>query len=308
MGEVYRGDRRLSRDVALKVLPSSVAQDPFRVSRFEREARALAALSHPNILTVFDTSEQEGLAYVVTELLEGESLRQRIAHERLPWRRATEIAAAIADSLSVAHGKGIVHRDLKPENVFVTADGRVKVLDFGLARIEATIDAVGTSAPTQAPPSPATEAGAVLGTVGYMSPEQVRGEPAGARSDLFALGLVLYEMLSGRRAFARETAAETMTAILREPAPEVRLPGSDAPPELGRIVAHCLEKAPGPANASSRRVTSPSPCGRPSRDGPPTSVPSALPTADLAVSARRSPSSPSPTSAPTATRSGSATA
>jgi serine/threonine protein kinase/tetratricopeptide (TPR) repeat protein len=244
MGEVYRArDTRLGRDVAVKVLPESVARDPVRVSRFEREARALAALSHPDILSVFDTGRQDDVTYVVTELLEGETLRERISRERLPWRRAVEVAAAIADGLSAAHGKGVVHRDLKPENVFVATDGRVKVLDFGLARLGVAGADVEREEPTET--SPGTAAGTVLGTVGYMSPEQVRGQATDARSDLFALGLVLFEMLTGRRAFARETAAETMTAILREPAPEVSLSGSDAPPELGRTVAHCLEKASG---------------------------------------------------------------
>ena len=246
MGEVYRArDSRLGREVAVKVLPESVARDPARLSRFEREAQALAALSHPNILSVFDTGRHDDVTYVVTELLEGETLRERIARERLPWRKAVEIAAAIADGLSAAHGKGIVHRDLKPENVFVTADGRVKVLDFGLARVGAAGLDVESDAQTETSPSPGTAAGTVLGTVGYMSPEHVRGQPADARSDIFALGLVLFEMLAGRRAFSRETAAETMTAILREPAPELSLSGSDAPPELGRMLAHCLEKAPG---------------------------------------------------------------
>ncbi len=243
MGEVYRArDTRLGRDVAIKVLPAEVAADPERMARFECEARALASLSHPNILGIHDFGRDGGTAFAVTELLEGETLRQRLTRERLPWRRAVEIAAAVADGLAAAHGRGIVHRDLKPENLFLTSDGRVKVLDFGLARVR---DGPQAEMPTMTSPSPGTRAGAVLGTVGYMAPEQVRGEPADPRSDIFALGCVLHEMLSGRRAFQRETAVETMTAILREPAPEISASGVPVTPELDRILAHCLEKQPG---------------------------------------------------------------
>jgi len=257
MGEVYRArDTRLGRDVAIKVLPAEVAADPDRVARFEREAQVLAALSHPNILGIFDFGKEtlslrgaagpeaiptQEITYAVTELLEGETLRERLRRERLPWRKAVEIAAAIADGLAAAHGKGIIHRDLKPDNVFITSDGRVKILDFGLARL--TVSPL-AEAQTFTSPPPGTLAGAVLGTVGYMAPEQVRGEPADARSDIFALGCVLYEMLAGERAFKRDTTAETMTAILREPAPEVSTSGVVATPELNRIVAHCLEKQP----------------------------------------------------------------
>jgi len=257
MGEVWRArDERLGRDVAIKVLPAEVAADPDRVARFEREARVLAALSHPNILGIFDFGKEklslrgaEGpeaipsqeITYAVTELLEGETLRERLRRERLPWRKAVEIAAAMADGLAAAHGKGIIHRDLKPDNVFVTEDGRVKILDFGLARLAASPL---VEAQTFTSPPPGTLAGAVLGTVGFMAPEQVRGEPADARSDIFALGCVLYEMLSGERAFKRDTAAETMTAILREPAPEVSTSGVEATPELNRVLGRCLEKQP----------------------------------------------------------------
>jgi serine/threonine protein kinase/tetratricopeptide (TPR) repeat protein len=257
MGEVYRArDERLGRDVAIKVLPTEVSGDPDRLARFEREARALAALSHPNILAIFDFGKErlslrgaagpdaipsQEITYAVTELLEGETLRERLRQERLPWRKGVEIAAAIADGLAAAHGKGIIHRDLKPDNVFVTSDGRVKILDFGLARLAVSPLA---EAQTFTSPPPGTLVGAVLGTVGYMAPEQVRGEPADARSDIFALGCVLYEMLSGERAFKRDTAAETMTAILREPAPEVSVSGIAATPELNRIVGHSLEKQP----------------------------------------------------------------
>ena len=243
MGEIYRAeDTNLSRQVAIKVLPDEFAHDAERLARFEREARALAALSHPNILAIFDFGKEAGITYAVTELLEGETLRQRLVRERLPWRKAIEVAAAVADGLAAAHGKGIIHRDIKPENVFITGDGRVKVLDFGLARLQ-PLPAWGEA--TTALSDPGTAAGTVLGTVGYMAPEQVRGQPADARSDIFTLGCLLYEMLAGKRAFARETAAETMTAILKDPAPEVSVSGIEATPELNRIIGHCLEKNPG---------------------------------------------------------------
>jgi Tol biopolymer transport system component len=241
MGEVYRAtDTRLGRDVALKLLPRAFASDPDRVARFEREARAVAGLSHPNILALFDVGTHDGTVYAVTELLEGETLRARLAGGPLPARKATDYAAQAARGLAAAHDKGIVHRDLKPENLFVTGDGRVKVLDFGLARFQAPAGAEDTRSPTLARP---TDAGSVLGTVGYMSPEQVRGEPVDTRSDIFSLGCVLYEMLSGRRAFLHETAAETMTAILREDPPE--LAGARVSPALERVIRRCLEKKPG---------------------------------------------------------------
>jgi serine/threonine protein kinase len=242
MGEVYRArDERLGRDVAIKLLPKTVADDPDRLARFEREARALAALSHPNILAIFDFGTEGGVTYAVTELLEGETLRQRFEHERLPWRRSVEISAAVAEGLAAAHGKGIVHRDIKPENIFITADGRVKVLDFGLARVEQAVRAAEGTTVTD----PGTAIGTVLGTVGYMAPEQVRGQAADARSDIFTLGCLLYEMLAGKRAFARETTTETMAAILKDPAPEVSVSGVEVTPELNRILTHCLEKNPG---------------------------------------------------------------
>jgi eukaryotic-like serine/threonine-protein kinase len=243
MGEVYRAeDTNLSRQVAIKVLPDEFAHDAERLARFEREARALAALSHPNILAIFDFYKEAGITYTVTELLEGETLRQRLTRERLPWRKAIEVAAGVADGLAAAHRKGIVHRDIKPENVFITSDGRVKVLDFGLARLQ-PLPMWGEA--TTALSDPGTAAGTVLGTVGYMAPEQVRGQAADARSDIFTLGCLLYEMLAGKRAFARETAAETMTAILKDPAPDVSVSGVEATPELNRIIGHCLEKNPG---------------------------------------------------------------
>jgi eukaryotic-like serine/threonine-protein kinase len=240
MGEVYRArDTRLARDVAVKVLPSEVAQDPDRRARFEREARAVAALSHPNILAIHDVGTHDGTAYAVTELLEGETLRQRIAGGALPLRKAAEIAIQIASGLAAAHQKGIVHRDLKPENVFVTRDGQVKILDFGLAALVATAADSVRDSPTTVP---GTEPGVLLGTVGYMSPEQVRGTRIDHRTDIFALGAVLYEMLTGRRAFQRETAAETMTAILKDDVPELSATGRNVPAPLDRIVRRCLEK------------------------------------------------------------------
>jgi eukaryotic-like serine/threonine-protein kinase len=242
MGEVYRArDERLGRDVAVKVLPEGLARDPERLERFEREARALARLSHPAILSIFDFGKEGEITYAVTELLEGETLRERLGHERLSWRRAVEIATIIADGLASAHTAGIVHRDLKPENIFLTRDGRVKILDFGLARVEPIY---GVERETLAPMPTSTLPGTVLGTVGYMAPEQVRGEPADARSDIFALGCMLYEMLTGKRAFKRDTAAETMTAILKDPAPEMSLSDTDVSSELDCVVGHCLEKNP----------------------------------------------------------------
>ncbi len=242
MGEVYRArDHRLGRDVAIKVLPAGVARDPDRLARFEREARALAALSHPNILVIHDFAREGDITYVVTELLEGETLRHRVGEGALPWRQAVETGAAIADALSAAHAAGIVHRDLKPENVFLTRDGRVKVLDFGLAKVQPAPPA---EADTVTSPPQGTVVGAVLGTVGYMSPEQVRGEPADPRSDIFAFGCVLYEMLTGRRAFGGAATVEVLSAILKEQPQEITLTHPEVNPELDRIVSHCLEKAP----------------------------------------------------------------
>jgi eukaryotic-like serine/threonine-protein kinase len=239
MGEVYRArDTRLGRDVAIKVLPDLFAADPERVARFEREAQAVAALSHPNILAIHDYGIEGTRAYAVMELLDGETLRDQLADGALPPRKAIEYGVQIARGLAAAHDKGIVHRDLKPENIVVTSDGLVKILDFGLAR-QAPLEVVGASVATY---QQDTAPGSVLGTVGYMSPEQVRGEPVDARSDLFAFGSVLFEMLTGRRAFQRDTAAETMTAILREDPPELAPSRGDLPPALDRIVRHCLEK------------------------------------------------------------------
>jgi TolB-like protein len=251
MGEVYRArDERLDRDVAVKVLPERVASDPERLARFEREAKALARIEHPNILSIHDFgSEAAGpgstgpvTAYAVTELLTGETLRARMSRERLSWRRAAEIAASVADGLAAAHDQGIVHRDIKPENLYLTADGRVKILDFGLAASGAVADSAAETAPAGAK---LTSPGDLLGTVGYMAPEQVQGSATDARADIFALGCVLYEMVTGRRAFAGATVTETLTAILTAPVAEVSASGTDAPPELGRIIARSLEKQPG---------------------------------------------------------------
>ena len=248
MGEVYRArDPRLGRDVAIKVLPQHLANDPDALARFEREARAIAALSHPNILAIYDVGSDRGLTYAVMELLEGETLRSRLARGALPWRDAAEIGAAIADGLSTAHAKGIVHRDLKPDNIFLTTDGRTKVLDFGLASHALTgLSETETIAPTR------TEPGTVMGTVGYMSPEQVRGQVASAPSDMFSLGCVLYEMVAGRRAFSRETAAQTMTAILEQSPPPLSQPDAVVPSDLDRLITRCLEKIPDQRMQSAR--------------------------------------------------------
>ena len=242
MGEVYRArDTRLGREVAVKVLPPGFSKDADRLIRFEREARAASALNHPNILTVHDVGTQDGAPYVVSELLEGETLRERLSSGALSSRRAVDYATQIARGLAAAHEKGIVHRDLKPENLFVTKDGRVKILDFGLAKL--TRPETGgptTKAPTQ---TAGTEPGIVMGTVGYMSPEQVRGEAADQISDIFSLGAVLYEMLTGRRAFRGASAIETLNAILKEEPPEVSQTGRDVSPSLERITRRCLEKS-----------------------------------------------------------------
>ena len=241
MGEVYRArDTRLNREVAIKVLPAAFARDPDRLRRFQQEAQAVAALNHPNILAIHDFGEHEGSPYIVTEFLEGETLRSRLGSGPLPLRKATELAEQIARGLAAAHDKGIVHRDLKPENIFVTRDGRLKILDFGLAKMISPE----TATPDAATLASQTEPGMVLGTVGYMSPEQVKGLAADHRSDLFNLGAILYEMLSGKRAFQKATSAETMSAILKEDPAEFKESGRNIPAALDRIVEHCLEKNP----------------------------------------------------------------
>jgi TolB-like protein/Flp pilus assembly protein TadD len=244
MGEVYRAsDVRLGRDVAIKVLPERFLQDRQALARFERETRALAALSHPNVLAIFDVGSSGPVGYAVTELLEGETLRIHIEQAPIPWRRAVEIAVAIADGLAAAHAKGLIHRDLKPENVYITSDGGVKILDFGLARFDVT-------APAEATISGATAVGAVMGTPGYMSPEQIRGKLAGPSTDIFSLVCVLYEMIAGRPPFAGPSVAERIAATVTDEPPRI----DGIPMELERSIAHCLEKRPNDRFDSARDV------------------------------------------------------
>ncbi len=243
MGEVYRAtDTRLARDVAVKVLPAALTKDKDRLWRFEQEAKTVAALNHPNILGIHDIGTYEGSPFLVSELLEGDTLRQKIDAGPIATRRAIEYALGIAQGLAAAHDKGIVHRDLKPENVFITRDGRVKILDFGLAKLTRAEGSMET-ATTMTMASPSTIPGVVMGTVGYMSPEQVRGEVSDGRSDIFSFGAVLYEMLTGTRAFKRDTVAETMTAILKEEPPDLLETGWQGPIGLQRILSRCVEKS-----------------------------------------------------------------
>jgi serine/threonine protein kinase/Tol biopolymer transport system component len=237
MGQVYRAhDSRLGRDVAIKVLPCSLSADSDRLRRFEQEARAAAALNHPNILAVFQMGTYEGAPYLVSELLEGETLREQIKRGRLSVGRAIEYGEQIARGLAAAHEKCIVHRDLKPENLFVTKDGRLKILDFGLAKL--------TEPQSDSERPEGTETGVVMGTVGYMSPEQVRGQSADYRTDIFALGVILYEMLTGKRPFQKPTSADTMSAILKEDPPAISQVNRDVPAALQRVIHRCLEKNP----------------------------------------------------------------
>ena len=239
MGEVYRArDERLERDVAIKVLSARLSGDPAMLDRFEREARAVAALTHPNILGIYEFSRDGSTCYAATELLHGESLRQRLMRGPLGARRAIETGREIAKGLAAAHEQGVIHRDLKPENVFLTRDGQVKILDFGLAKVT-TFEEDPQNAPTAG-----TQPGTVMGTLAYMSPEQARGKPVDARSDIFSFGAVLYEMLSGRRAFRGDTAADTLMAILTGEPPELTATDAALSPSLQRIVRHCLEKDP----------------------------------------------------------------
>jgi eukaryotic-like serine/threonine-protein kinase len=245
MGEVHRArDARLQRDVAIKVLPAGFSSDPDRLARFEQEARAAAALNHPNILAVYDIGSHDGAPYIVSELLDGQTLRERLGSGPLPVRKALEYAIQVARGLAAAHEKGIVHRDLKPDNVFVTTDGRVKILDFGLAKLTER-EPVGAAVSALPTTPPVTVAGMVLGTVGYMAPEQVRGLAADARTDIFAFGALLYEMLSGRRAFGGGTTIDVMTAILKEDPADLPAAERSMPPALLRIIDRCLEKSPG---------------------------------------------------------------
>ncbi len=241
MGEVYRArDPVLKRDVAIKVLPSFVARDPDRLWRFEQEAQAAAALNHPNILAIYRFGVFEGTPYLVSELLVGETLRQQLRHGPMSLRKAIDLGVQIAHGLAAAHDKGIVHRDLKPENLFVTKEGRIKILDFGLAKLTQPRADKEESAPTQAYE---TDPGSRMGTAGYMSPEMVRGKLVDHRADIFAFGAVLYEMLAGKRAFQHSTSAETMTAILHEDPPAISQIARNAPPGLQRVVHRCLEKS-----------------------------------------------------------------
>jgi Tol biopolymer transport system component len=252
MGEVYRAkDPRLGREVAIKVLPATFSQDVDRLKRFEQEARAAGVLNHPNITAVYDLGTHDGAPYIVTELLEGETLRSRVSSGALPVRKAIDYAVQIAKGLAAAHEKGIVHRDLKPENLFVTRDGRVKILDFGLAKLKSEKDG---EPQTDLRTVSGTEPGVVLGTMGYMSPEQVRGKAADRRSDLFSFGAIFYEMLSGQRAFRGDTAADTITAILTKEPPDLSQTNRDIHPGLDRIVRHCLEKNPEERFESARDV------------------------------------------------------
>ncbi len=252
MGVVYRArDARLEREVAVKVIAPALARDPDAVSRFEREARAVAALSHPNILALHDVGQTDGVPFAVTELLDGESLRVRLTRGPLAWRQGAAITRAIAEGLAFAHARGIVHRDLKPENVFLTTDGRVKILDFGLARtIEAT--PLGSQ---DSPTVGATVAGAIVGTIGYAAPEQMRGEAIGPAADIFSLGCVLYETIAGRRAFEAPTGADTIAALLQADVPPLTGSTRDVPVEMERIVGHCLEKRVGDRFQSARDLS-----------------------------------------------------
>ena len=253
MGVVYRAhDERLDRDVAIKVLPESVAQDPDRIGRFEREAKAVARLDHPNILAIHDFETDEGVTFAVMELLEGRSLREVITGSGLRPGKAVEYAQSIADGLAAAHEKGIVHRDLKPENVFLTKDARIKILDFGLAKLKEPDQETTTKTPTA---TLETKPGGLLGTVAYMAPEQVRGRPADHRSDIFALGCVLYEMLSKTRPFAGESAAEVAASILKDDPPPISDRVTNVLPGVDTVVSHCLEKRPEERFQSARDLS-----------------------------------------------------
>lgn len=256
MGVVYRArDPRLSREVAIKVLPADAARDPDRLRRLDLEARATGSLNHPNVLAVFDIGQQGDLPYVVSELLEGETLRDRMRPGALAIRKSVEYAIGIARGLAAAHERGIVHRDLTPDNVFITRDGRVKILDFGLARYEASAPSGDeATSPHLTPKDSDGESGAIMGTVGYVSPEQVRGLPADHRSDIFALGLILYEMLTGERAFRADTTVETLHAILKDEPPLLLERNRQVPPALDRLVRRCLEKDPEERFQSARDV------------------------------------------------------
>src|SRR5438046_1228864 len=243
MGEVYRAyDPKMNREIAIKILPAAFSADKGRLARFEQEAQAAGSLNHPNILVIHHIDTHEGAPYIVSELLEGETLRQRMSGTASAQRRVIDYASQIAHGLAAAHEKGIVHRDLKPDNIFITKDGRVKILDFGLAKLT---QPDGSQSQTEIPTRRVdTNPGVVMGTVGYMSPEQVRGKAIDHRSDIFSFGAILYEMLSGRRAFHGESAADMMSAILKEDPPELSETNHTVSPALERLVNHCLEKDP----------------------------------------------------------------
>src|SRR2546429_2383953 len=245
MGEVYRArDTKLGRDVAIKVLPAAFSENSERLRRFEQEAQAAGALNHPNILSIYHIGTHNGAPYIVSELLEGEELRDRLHQGQLPPRKVIDYAQQIVSGLAAAHEKGIVHRDLKPENLFITKDERVTILDFGIAKLTTSSQSTNPDISEDATRKVLTNPGVVMGTVGYMSPEQVRGQPADYRSDFFSFGAILHEMITGRRAFRRETMAETMTAILKEEPEELRTSNPNINPSLERIVNRCLEKKP----------------------------------------------------------------
>jgi serine/threonine protein kinase len=245
MGEVYRAyDPKISREVAVKVLPAGFTDNKERVARFEQEAQAAGALNHPNILAIYDVDTQDDVLYVVSELLEGEELRDRLDQGQIPLRKVIDYAQQVVSGLSAAHEKGIIHRDLKPENLFITDDERLKILDFGIAKLTASPQSSTPDISEDATRKVLTNPGVVIGTVGYMSPEQVRGDKTDHRSDIFSFGAILHEMITGRRAFKRETMAETMTAILKEEPAELSASNPNISPALERIVNRCLEKKP----------------------------------------------------------------
>src|SRR6266540_276238 len=252
MGEVYRAkDWRLGRDVALKVLPTDVARDADRRSRFEQEARAASALAHPNIITVYDVGESDSTVWIAMELVEGRTVRDLLASGPLPARRALEIGTQVAEGLAAAHAAGIVHRDLKPENLILSRDGYVKILDFGLAKL-AERGMAAAEGPTVSAGAPGTEPGTVMGTVGYMSPEQAAGQPLDFRSDQFSLGSILYEMATGQRAFQRKTGVETLAAILREEPKPIAEVNPTTPAPLRWTIERCLAKEPDERYASTK--------------------------------------------------------
>ena len=259
MGEVYRArDSRLERHVAIKVLPAKFAANAEALARFRRESKAIAALSQPNIRSIYDIDAEDQTTFAVMELLEGQTLAEALGRSsRLGWQSAVGIALDIAEGLAAAHAKGIIHRDIKPQNIFVTEEGTSKILDFGLARVDSSMDGADYAAGLTATMTLATQPGAVMGTVQYMSPEQVRGKPADARSDVFSFGCVLYEMLTGKRLFAGQSMADTMAAILHEDPAALADAGAPVPPDLQRVVSHCLEKNPERRFQSARELPFP---------------------------------------------------